>query len=156
MLIKYIILAALSLISVVGFAQNQLVVEVIQLEKRSHFITQQAYVVMIPKGDLTQVEEAWLNYIGYKKKHKGKVAAGEHFQSRSFNKSISAYPFNIYSKLSSTASGVQLTAWFTQSNEPFISSDPNNGQNHAVQKYVHDFAVQQYRQSVEIKLRGIN
>jgi hypothetical protein len=156
MITKHIILVVLSLFPMAAFAQEEIVVEVIQMEEGMHFYTQQAFVVDIPQGDLTQVEQAWLIYIGKKKKGRGKEAPGEHFQSRVFNKRISAYPFNLFSKLSLTASGVQLTVWFTQSDEPFISFDPNNGQNQAVQKYVHDFAVQQYRQSVEVKLRDIH
>ncbi len=115
--------------------------------------SQPSFTVEIPEVTLADVEKDWLKYVSSKSKGKATVVNGENLQPAAINKNISPNPFNVYSKLLATSNGVTLTAWFTENDTDFISKANKNGSELAIEKYLRDFAAEQYREVVEAQLK---
>lgn len=147
---KTLLLISLSVISFAGFAQKSISVDAVPqaTSKDAQF----SFVVEIPQTTQKDVEKDWLRYVADGSKGKSDAVDNIYHQSDAFHSNISAYPFDVYSKLRETSDGVRLTAWFTQNNAAFISQDSNNGQHLAAQKFLRDFAVQEYREAVQNEL----
>lgn len=143
--VLFIVLASLSFS---GFAQNPIVVNVSPAPVSMD--TQRSFVVVIPQTVLKEVKSAWLKYLGVGSKGKSSELNGEFLQTGAVNKNISATPFNVFSKLMATTGGVRMLVWL---DERSISNEPNQAQHLAVQKYVYDFALQQYRAAVLKELK---
>jgi hypothetical protein len=148
---KKILVAAYLTFSITAFAQKNITVDEAPrpMSKDSQF----SYLVEIPQAKVKQVEKDWLKYISIKSKGKATVVNGENLQTEAVYKNISPNPFNVYSKLVETTDGVNLTVWLTDNNAAFISKTPNSIEDLAVQKYVRDFAVQEYKLAVEEELK---
>lgn len=146
--IKTLLFTALVSLSLTAFSQNPIVVNVspapISMDTLSSF------AVIIPQTDLKEVKSAWLKYLSYGSKGKATELNGELLKTGAVNKNISDVPFNVYSKLMETSGGVRLLVWL---DERSISKQPEQAQHLAVQKYVYDFAVQQYRTAVQKELK---
>lgn len=147
-IIKQILPIVLFSISITAFSQNPIVVTVSPAPVSMD--TLRSFVVVIPQTILKDVEKDWLKYLRRGSKGKATEANGVNLQTGAVNKNISAEPFNVYSRLISTTGGVRLNVWL---GEISISKVPNSGQHLAVQKYVYDFVVQQYRHAVEAELK---
>jgi hypothetical protein len=148
---KKILVAAYLTFSITAFAQKNITVD--EAPRPMSKDTQFSYLVEIPQAKVKQVEKDWLKYISIKSKGKATVVNGENLQTEAVYKNISPNPFNVYSKLVETTDGVNLTVWLTDNNAAFISKTPNSIEDLAVQKYVRDFAVQEYKLAVEEELK---
>lgn len=147
---KKILVAAYLTFSITAFAQKNITVD--EAPRPMSKDTQFSYLVEIPQAKVKQVEKDWLKYISIKSKGKATVVNGENLQTEAVYKNISPNPFNVYSKLVETTDGVNLTVWLTDNNAAFISKTPNSIEDLAVQKYVRDFAVQEYKLAVQDEL----
>lgn len=147
-IIKQILFLVLVTFSLGAVAQNPIVVNVSPAPMSMD--TQRSFVVVIPQTILKEVKSDWLKYTGKGSKGKATELNGELLQTGAVNKNISSDPINVYSKLTETTEGVRLNVWL---DEKSVSSKPNNGQHLAVQKYVYDFSVQQYRAAVQKELK---
>lgn len=147
-IIKQILFIALVILSLNGFSQNPIAVNVSPAPVSMD--TQSSFVVLIPQAVLKDVKRDWLKYMNYGSPGKATEMNGENLQTGVVNKNISAAPFNIYSKLTETTEGVRLLVWL---DERSISTQPSRAQHLALQKYVYDFAVQQYRLAVQKELK---
>jgi hypothetical protein len=114
---------------------------------------QTTFYVDIPQSDLKSTERPWHRYIGRRSKGRSSDANGIHLQLGAVNSNISPEPFDVNSTLTETIGGMRLTAWLTRNGKPFVSKDASTGQQAAVRKYLHDFAIGQYREAVEAELK---
>jgi len=147
---KNMLFTLLCVISLPAFAQK--LITVVAVPQPMSKDTQVFFSVEIPQVTLIDVEKDWLKYTGSGSKGKVAVVNGEYLQPDAINKNISAQPFNVHSKLMERFEGVRLTSWFTQNNAAFISQDSNSDRHLAAQKYMRDFAIQEYRQAVQNEL----
>lgn len=147
--IKISLLTVLVCLSQVGFSQNSIQVTVWPAPVSMD--TQRSFAVVIPQAVLKEVKTNWLKYTGAGSKGKATELNGELLQTRAVNKSISGTPFNIYSRLIAISEGVRLLVWL---DDRSVSTQPNRVQHLAVQKYIYDFAVQEYRKAVDKELRA--
>jgi hypothetical protein len=104
--------------------------------------------VEIPGITLLDAQRDWLIYIGYGSRGIATAVHGECLQAGVVNKSISPDPFNLSSRLVETAQGVRLTVWLTESDMLRAERVHNMDRNQALQKYVGDFAMLEYRRMV--------
>jgi hypothetical protein len=112
--------------------------------------TQRSFVVVIPQTHLKEVSRAWQKYTGKGSKGKSSQTDGVYVQAGTVSKNIAPAPFNLYSRLVETKEGVRLNVWLDESSRTTV---PNSGQHLAVQKYVYDFALSQYRDAVKEELK---
>lgn len=148
---KHLFLILLCISTISAIAQEQIVVEVIR--PLSYFNPQVSYVVDIPQTKLTDAEEYWHKYIGKGSKGKAVSEDGVHLQMGVASKSISSERFDVYSTMLETPEGVRLTAWMMQNNSALLSEDPAR-LDLAIEKYVRQFAVDQYRKTIRKELEA--
>ena len=103
-----------------------------------------SYFVDIPQANRNTTEKAWLKYVGKRSKGKASESNGQYVQLGAVNKNISATPFDVHSTMVEAIGGVRLTAWFTNGTAA--------GQDLAIKKYLHDFAILHYRTVVTQEL----
>ncbi len=115
-----------------------------------------AYQIDLPKSRLEKTEKDWMNYIQKGAKGKPALVNGEVVMQNAVSPNISAAPFNVYSTLLETTAGVRLTSWFSQNNDSLFFSNAIGDRNLAVEKYLHDFAVQEYKEIVQNELNDEN
>ncbi len=149
---KNILSSALFVLPFAVFAQQFVTVDAIPQTLIND--TNVSFLVVIPQASYQDVEKNWLKYVAEGSKGRADEADGIYHQSGAFNGNLSAYPFNVHSKLMESSEGVRLTAWFTQNNAAFISHDSTSDSHLAVKKYLRDFAVQEYREAVKCELKG--
>jgi hypothetical protein len=130
-----------------AFAQKDIVVD--EAPRAMSRDTQFSYLVDIPQATLKTTEKNWLSYLSAESKGNATFVNGEHLQTEVNNKNISSQPVNIYSKLIETTEGVRLTVWITEKNFSFIANNPNSIEDLAIQKFVRDFAVKEYKEAVQ-------
>lgn len=159
---KQILLTALTVISVSISAQVPIDVDVTsrRIDNGQLYLIDQlsvkdqlSFSVVIPQTNLNDVEKDWLKYVGKKSRGKSVVQDGAHLQYGATNKNISSERFEVYSKLLEASDGVHLTVWLMQNNTVFVSENPGSGLDLAVQKYVRDFAILEYRNAVQLELK---
>lgn len=138
-------------LSVNAVAQKEIVVD--EAPRAMSRDTQFSYLVDIPQATLKITEKNWLNYVSADSKGAATFVNGEHLQTEVNNKNISSQPVNIYSKLIETTEGVRLTVWITEKNFSFIANNPNSIEDLAIQKFVRDFAVKEYKEAVQEELK---
>lgn len=151
--LKQVLFACLCVVSLTAFAQNQ--INVTRNAQPMCKDTQQVlFATLIPQTNLQDAEKNWLKYIAGGSKGKAIVVNGDHLQTGVVNKNILANPFDIYSKLRETTEGVQLTVWFPENSAFFGSKEQGTGVNAAMEKYVRDFGVQEYKRAVQRELKA--
>jgi hypothetical protein len=64
---------------------------------------------------------------------------------------ISTTPLTVYARFVESTSGVQLSSWFAQG-DSFIATAVSADKSIAVQKYLHDFGVMEYKDAVSNEL----
>jgi hypothetical protein len=133
------------------FGQKEIVVD--EAPRAMSRDTQFSYLVDIPQATLKTTEKNWLSYLSDGSKGTATFVNGEHLQTEVNNKNISFQPVNIYSKLIETNEGVRLTVWITEKNFSFIANNPNSIEDLAIQKFVRDFAVKEYKEAVQEELK---
>ena len=104
--------------------------------------------VLIPQTQQRDVQKDWVKYAAYQSKGKAIIVNGDNIQYGAINKNISPSQFNISCRLLGSNDGVRTTVWLTDVNSPQASTQLIGDRNTALQKYVRDFAVQEYRQAV--------
>jgi hypothetical protein len=147
---KQLLFVLISIYSTFSFSQKLIVVGI--SPKTAGGDKQINFQVDIPQTTIKYVEKDWLKLLSKGSKGKATIVDGEYVQPAAVNGSISAIPFNVYTKLVETFEGVQMTVWLTQNKVAFISTDPLSPDNQAVQKFIRDFAVLKYQQAVEREL----
>jgi hypothetical protein len=136
-------------LSLSAFPQKQIIVEVDTLSKANH-----SMVVDIPQATAKDIQKNWVKYAAVGSKEKAQLVNGENVQPNAMNKNISPNSFTTYSKVLETNEGIRLTVWLTQNNTPLGSSETNSGTDLAIQKFVRDFAVAQYRLAIQNELKA--
>lgn len=115
---------------------------------------QPAYQVLIPEAKLKAVESNWKKKLRNKSKGKVEEQGGELIIYGAIDKNVAPEGFNVFSKLLETTEGVLLTAWFMRSDSSFISRETAADKTLAAEKYVRDFAVEEYKEVVKAELNG--
>jgi hypothetical protein len=110
--------------------------------------------VMIPQMQQRDVQKDWVAYVGHGSKGKAEVINGDNVQRGAINKNISPDAFDITCRQLGTNDGVRLTVWLTGDNSRNVSQGLTNDRNIALQKYVRDFAVMEYKYAVSAELKG--
>lgn len=128
-------------------------IEILDGERTFSKGTFPSYQFTIPQAYLKDVSKNWQKYI--KAGSKGKVAEanGETIIAGAVNKNVSGTTFDIYSTLVETTEGVRLTAWLVGPDSAYISKANNTDRDLAAQKYLHDFAVEAYKDAVSRELK---
>ncbi len=144
---------ALVIVAIASFAQQTINIdEAIRPFSKGSY---PSYELEIPQSHLSDISKEWMKYLKTGSKNKPVDANGEISINGAVNANLSPAPFNVYSKLLETTTGVKLTAWLTDDDSVYISKDLNN-RDLAVQKYLNDFAAAQYRVAVKVELNGEN
>ena len=110
--------------------------------------------VTIPQMEQRQVQKDWVEYAGRGSKGKATVINGDNLQYGAVNKNISPSQFDISCRLLGTNEGVRVTVWLTENNTLLVSKEQNNDRTQALQKYVYDFVVIEYKQAVMNELKN--
>ena len=139
--------------SVTTNAQQLLVAQAVQVCSKGE---QTAFQVLIPEAKLKNVETGWKKKLKTKSKAKVEEIGGEYIIYGAIDENIASGGFNVFSKLLETTEGVVLTVWFMRSDSVFISRESAPDKSLAVEKYVRDFAVEEYRQVVSGQLNTEN
>lgn len=145
---KKTLIATLSIISLSAFAQQPIAVTV--NKESSTDIANNSYSVDIPQATLKEIKNNWQKYTGKSSKGKALFVNGEFVQQNMENTNISPNSFTLYSNLTETTEGVHLTARLPQNGIEV----GNRNQPLAVEKYLRDFAVVEYRKAVEKELKA--
>ena len=109
--------------------------------------------VMIPQVTLKGVQKDWQHYAGMGSKGKATITNGQYTQYAAVNKNISADPFNITAGILATTEGVRVSVWLSDNNNFQNSKNSTSDRDQALQKYLHDFAVKEYRDCVTNELK---
>ena len=113
--------------------------------------TQNCYVVLIPKASIKSVTDDWKKTVRKDTKAKPDDNSGEIRIIGAFSKNISSNPINIYATFLETSYGIQISAWFSEG-DAFISTQYNSDKSVAVQNYLHNFGVMEYRKAMQDQL----
>lgn len=117
---------------------------------------QPAFQLLIPEAKLKDIERDWTRYLKAKAKGKTEEIAGEIVMYGAVKKNIAPDGFNVFSKLLETTEGVMITAWFMRSDSAFMSKEKDSNQTLAVEKYLQDFAIPEYKSIVKGELNSEN
>jgi chromosome segregation ATPase len=115
--------------------------------------TNPGFTVIIPQANLKDVVNAWKKYIkqGTTKPTITEVD-GEYQVKGTTLVNISPEPINVYTQIKDMEKSLRLTAYFTEDDSTFISSELNPEKANAAEKYVKNFAQMIYRVAVENEL----
>lgn len=113
----------------------------------------QAYVVTIPMAELKKTDRCWGEYLEENAFGWESVRKGVHRQSGIMEKSISARRFTVYNEIVMTDSGVRLTIWLEQNRSSLVSQEIDGQTDKAIRKYIQDFALDQYRSAIRIRVK---
>jgi hypothetical protein len=108
--------------------------------------------VLIPQAELKGVQKDWVSYAGKGSKGKAAISEGQYTQYQAVNKNISPDPFNITATFLGLAEGVRVSVWLSDNTNFQNSKQAASDRNLALQKYVHDFAILEYRKAVQYEL----
>lgn len=114
----------------------------------------QAYFVTIPIGTLKKIQSRWNDYIGENAYGWESQKNGIHRQRGIIEKKVSSQKFAVSNEIVMTDLGVRLTIWFTQKRKPLVASKTGDKLDLAFKKYIHDFAVAEYRKAAQTQLKG--
>ncbi len=115
--------------------------------------TQSSFQVDIPGAALKDIDKDWQKYIASGSKSKVELINGELVLNGAVNANISPAPFTIISKLVEIPGFVRITSWFILSDSMYVSRELNNDQDLATQKFIRDFALEEYRTVVKAELK---
>ena len=137
------------LIPAMSFAQKDIVIN--ETLKNMSAGNQNAYVVLIPQTTIKSVVEDWKKYIRKDTKAKPEDNSGETKIVGASCKNISPGPLNIYAAFLETSEGIQISVWVSEG-DAFVSTQTNSDKSIAVQNYLHNFGVQEYKRAVQDQL----
>ena len=146
---KKIITIAAFAMPALAFAQKNIAIT--ETTKNMSAGSQNCYVFLIPQADLKDVQNDWKKYVKKDAKGKPEDSNGETKMIGAVNKNISPLPINIYATFLQTSDGIQMSAWFADGTN-FISTQANSDRSVGVQNYLHNFAVQEYKDVVKSQL----
>lgn len=146
---KKIMLIASIAIPSFSFAQTDLTIS--ETQKNMSAGNQNCYVLLIPQTTLKDVISDWKKYIKKDAKSKPADYNGETIIQGAYCKNISPNLINISAVFLETSAGVQLSSWFSEG-DAFISTQSNPDKSIAVQNYLHNFGVQEYKNAVSDQL----
>ena len=146
---KTTLLAALFAIPAFLFAQKD--ISITETTKNMSAGNQNCYVFLIPQAALKDVQSDWKKYIKKDSKAKPEDNNGETKILGAVSKNISPLPINIYATFLETSDGIQVSAWFADGTN-FISTQANSDRSVGVQNYLHNFAIQEYKDVVKYQL----
>ena len=151
MQLKPFTILLLAILPFLSFGQKEL--KIIEQEKEMSIGTRNAYVVDIPQAKLKDVTNDFKKYI--KKDAKGKVNEdkGEISMLGAVNKNISSMPFSIFGRFVESSEGVTVSIWVADG-ENFVSSKLTPDKSIAVNKYLKDFVIEQYKRAVKEELEN--
>ena len=115
-----------------------------------------AYQFEIPQAHLKQTKSDWMDYLKKSAKGKPAIVNGEVWMNGAVNDNVTFGPFAVYSTLLETTTGVTLTAWVSFNNDSIYISPSISDRNLAVKKYLHDFALLEYKVVVKAQLQAEN
>lgn len=143
-----IAVAAIAMPSIL-FAQKDITVT--ESDKEMSLGTKNAYVMLIPEAKAPDINGDWQKLL--KKDAKGKIEDNKVEVKTSLItiKNVSQVPLTIYSRTVETKEGVQVSAWFVEG-DSFISTPVSTDKSLAIQKYLHDFGVQEYKSIAQAQL----
>ena len=118
--------------------------------------TYPAYQFELTQSHLQQTEKDWMDYLHKGAKAKPVSVNGEVSIAGAVSENVWPAPFNVYSTLLETTTGVKLTVWVSLNNDSIFVSGALADRNLAVEKYLHDFAAAEYRAIVKSELEGEN
>lgn len=154
---KIILLASLAVFSIPAFSQSIATDTVSVATCRTHIKVStdaEGYIsVEMPQVNMMDAQRDWLDYIGYGSRGMSVSLNGECLQAGVVNPDISPDPFNLSSRIVDRNQGVRLTVWFTQSDMLRSVRVKNMDRDKALQKYVVDFAMLEYRRTVKDELK---
>lgn len=142
MMIKRLISFTGLLLPLLSYAQQEITIT--ETSKDFSGGNKNSYVLTIPEASLKDVNNDWQKMI--KKDAKGKIEDNKSEVKASLVtlKSVSGVPLMIYSRTMEAKEGIQLSAWLMEG-DSFISTGYSADKSTAVQKYLHDFGVQEYK-----------
>lgn len=111
-------------------------------------------VVLIPEATSKEVQKDWVKYTGAGSKGKATVVNGEYLQSSAVNKNISSDPFDLSASMLESSEGVRLSVHIVQNLDKPLTPAQSADRSIALQKYVHDFAVMEYKGIVQDQLKS--
>jgi len=110
--------------------------------------------ITIPQAKLSDVDKSWQKYIKSGSKNKPEVKDGITSIKGAINKNVSPQGFDLYSKLIGTTDGVKMIVWFVREDSIYMSSATGTDRDLAAEKYLHDFAVGEYKYAVKDELKA--
>ncbi|MBS1684677.1 MAG: hypothetical protein JSS76_07985 [Bacteroidetes bacterium] len=142
MTIKRLISTTIYLFPLFAFAQQE--VKVSETVKDFSGGNKSSYVLTIPEANIKDINSDWQKMI--KKDAKGKIEDNKSEVKASLVtlKNVSGVPLMIYSRTMEAQGGIQLSVWLMEG-DSFISTGYSADKSTAVQKYLHDFGVQEYK-----------
>lgn len=110
--------------------------------------------ITIPQAKLSDVDKDWQKYIKSGSKNKPETKDGITSIKGAVNKNVSPQGFGLYSKLIGTTDGVKMIVWFLREDSIYMSSATGTDRDLAAEKYLHDFAVGEYKNAVKDELKA--
>ncbi len=150
---KMILYPLMLLVPFFGMAQS---ISIQQSTQPCSHGEQPSFQLLIPQAKLKDVERDWTRYLKTKAKGKPEEVAGEIAMYGAVKKNVAPDGFNVFSKLLETTEGVMLTAWFMRSDSAFMSKEKDSNQALAVELYLQNFAVPEYKAIVKDELKSEN
>ena len=114
--------------------------------------TYPSYQFELKQSHLQQTEKDWMEYLHKGSKGKPVSVNGEISITGAVSENVWPAPFNVYSTLLETTTGLRITAWVSLNNDSVFVSNALPDRNLAVEKYLHDFAAAEYRVIVKNEL----
>ncbi len=142
----------LFLFTYAAFCQNTISVDA--LPQTISPTSQVFFMVEIPQTNIMAAENNWLKYVATGSSGSADSTNREFHQEVAYDDNLSPFSFTVYSKMTEISDGILLKVWFSQNGSPFVHNDPKSVLYLAAQKYVRDFAVEQYRHAVEGELKA--
>jgi len=148
--IQIISLVLVCFVSSVFAQDNPFVVDV--APRVTNGDTQISFVAFIPNAEINVIEKRWMKYVGMNSRGAATFANGIHLQTNAVNANVSDKPFDVSSKIVEINNGVKLSVWMDQDGTPFRGDGTRNNGDLAVQNYVRDFAVKEYKEVLNNQL----
>jgi hypothetical protein len=150
----FLVLLLASLSQIIGISpvngQIPVTLEVITDDKG---IDRQVYTVTIPLVELKKTDRLWREHLEETAFGWGAEKNGVYRQTGILEKSVSTRRFSVNSETVMTESGVRLTIWFEQKKRPFVAEKSGDRLDVALKRYIHDFAINRYRNGIQSRLK---
>jgi hypothetical protein len=152
LLMKILLSLVITFVSLNIFAQDSLVVteETNSMSRGS----QNGFSILIPQTKSKNVISDWKKFLREKNKSSYNEINNEYVLSMSVVPDISKDSILIYSVFSQVPAGTHLTSYFSSKDSTFYSSKSDANISGRISSYLRNFAVAEYRKSVEEELEA--